>query len=144
MLESVAAGADNLSVEILKDLTKVMLCGHAAYDETTGMLKSTNDAPPTSIGIAPEPWRHPDAKIAAAQEAYKAALKAAAPRAENATGIGTTGADDNEAARFPGRVLPGGCEVTRAGAKRKICKGAARSLRVDGRRIGQLALNSRF
>ena len=79
MLESVAAGADNLSVEIMKDLTKVMLCGHAAYDETTGMLKSTNDAPPTSIGIAPEPWRHPDAKIAAAQEAYKAALKAAAP-----------------------------------------------------------------
>ena len=77
-LDAFANGADNLSIEVLKDLTRVMLGGYVIFDAESGMLKSAyaND-PPALAGIPPEPYVNPDPTIAQAQAAYRAALKAA-------------------------------------------------------------------
>jgi hypothetical protein len=78
-LQAFADGADNLTVDVLKDLTKVMMNGHVIYDEASGKLKSAYaDNPPTSIGIVPGPYINPNPTIAAAQAALQAAMKTAA------------------------------------------------------------------
>jgi hypothetical protein len=67
-LESFVAGQDNLSVEMLKSLTKEVFSDYVIYDEPTGILKSKfADVPPTKGGFIPQPWRNPDPAIAAAR-----------------------------------------------------------------------------
>ena len=84
MLDSFVAGKD-LSVEVLKDLTKVMLNGHAVYDEASGMLKTAYDAPPIPMGYPPDAFVHHDPKVAKMQAACREALKAA--ESSRTTGI---------------------------------------------------------
>jgi len=57
MLEDFAAGRGNLSVEVLKALTKVLY--DAEFDPESGMLRSANKAEPAMLCVAHPKQRHP-------------------------------------------------------------------------------------
>ena len=75
-LEAFADGADNMPVAALEKLASEFYNGGVKYDAASDRLVDLNVASPWTP-LIPDPWQNPDPGIAAAQQAYKAALKAA-------------------------------------------------------------------
>ena len=77
-LEAFAKGERSLPASQLELLTKEFFY-NARYDATTDKLIDTRPEPQVVCTAIPEPYKNPDPAVQAAQEAYHAALRAAAP-----------------------------------------------------------------